>query len=573
MRVCKVDLHVHSPYSRVEKDVLRRVISSESYTLPEEIYYKAKKRGMDFVTVTDHNSIEGALEIAHLPSVFISEEVTVKFPEDGCSIHVVVLDINEEKHREIQRLKDNVYELVRYLHSENIVHFVAHPFSSVDGKLRKEHWEKMLVLFDIFEVRNGTQKEEDSLLLERILKDLSPEKIEEIANKYSVAPLSQTPWKKSMVAGSDDHSVLYIGKTYTVGEGLSLSAFLNSIREGRCKPEGRGGSYLTIGHSIYATGYKFYKHKAGKNSKIRFFDMILDDEKKGKVLEKIFLSNNRRGLSLFPKNLLVYLFIKKFSKKMSFLSSIAAITEFTRNLPFYTALFPYLFGLSYQNKDRNLTREIKREYLNCQDGVKVAVFFDGKIPDKARGLPEGENIEVLGCGKIRKKKKGFSLNGFTLFPPVMDFSFPFCPEINFSFPPLIELVSYCEKREFDLFHVLTPGPVGVCGILASKILKVPLIGVYHEGLLTPFSPLFSKDNLKNVVWLYLGWFYNQMDRIIVASEKEAEILERKNIPGKKIEIVPLLEGKDFSWSFESLDKIFNDGAVLKSLFKTYKSFY
>jgi len=57
MRVCKVDLHVHSPYSRVEKDVLRRVISSESYTLPEEIYYKAKKRGMDFVTVTDHNSI------------------------------------------------------------------------------------------------------------------------------------------------------------------------------------------------------------------------------------------------------------------------------------------------------------------------------------------------------------------------------------------------------------------------------------------------------------------------------------------------------------------------------------
>jgi len=64
-----------------------------------------------------------------------------------------------------------------------------------------------------------------------------------------------------------------------------------------------------------------------------------------------------------------------------------------------------------------------------------------------------------------------------------------------------------------------------------------------------------------------------MDRIIVASEKEAEILERKNIPGKKIEIVSLLEGKDFSWSFESLDKIFNDGAVLKSLFKTYKSFY
>ncbi|MBC7188724.1 PHP domain-containing protein, partial [Candidatus Aerophobetes bacterium] len=108
----KADLHVHSTFSEVEKGILKRIIPSESYTLPSEIYRIARKRGMDFVTITDHNSIRGALEIAHLPGVFISEEVTATFPEDGCKVHIIVLDINENQHKEIQMLRENIYELV-----------------------------------------------------------------------------------------------------------------------------------------------------------------------------------------------------------------------------------------------------------------------------------------------------------------------------------------------------------------------------------------------------------------------------------------------------------------------------
>lgn len=36
-------------------------------------------RGMDFVTITDHDTIDGALEIAHLPGAFVSEEMTAWF--------------------------------------------------------------------------------------------------------------------------------------------------------------------------------------------------------------------------------------------------------------------------------------------------------------------------------------------------------------------------------------------------------------------------------------------------------------------------------------------------------------
>jgi len=96
MKLYKADLHVHSEYSKIEGGALKRITHSESYTPPEEVYRIAKKRGMDFITITDHNSIQGALKISHFDDVFISEEVTTKFPEDGCEIHLITLNINEK---------------------------------------------------------------------------------------------------------------------------------------------------------------------------------------------------------------------------------------------------------------------------------------------------------------------------------------------------------------------------------------------------------------------------------------------------------------------------------------------
>jgi len=560
----KVDLHVHSLYSKVEGKVLKKIIQSESYTSPREIYQVAKKRGMDFVTITDHNSIQGALQIAQLPGVFISEEVTAKFPEDGCLIHLITLKINEIQHQEIQNLKDNIYELVKYLTSQDIIFFVAHPLASVNGKLKEEHWEKMLLLFDIFEVKNGVQKEKDNLLVEKILKTLSPQKIGELANKYDITPLSKTPWIKSMVGGSDDHGGLFIGKTYTVGEGSCLNSFLKFIKEGKCKPQGKGGTYFTVGNSIYATGYRFYKNRFKKRISLNFLDKILSDERKGKILEKIFLNNGRKGPLFFPKNFLISYVIKKFSKKMPLLHILRTVRKFNKNLPSYAILFPYFYGFVYQNKDQNFTKRVKRGYLNLGEPLKVAVFadtawdkkdFSSPFFDRSHLFPEDEEVEILCCAK----KKNFSEKGLKLFHSVADFPFPFFPQINLYIPSLLEVLIYCEKKEFTVLHVLTPGSMGITGILVSKILKLPIIGTYK----TDFSNLIASSDgdggFKNMVDWYLGWFYNQMDKVVVDSKRYFDKLKDKNISQEKITIIPKQADRDSSYDlFPLLNQIPQD---------------
>ena len=156
-RIYKSDIHVHSKYSNKPTIwALKKINCPESYTSPEFIYKSAQKIGMDYVTITDHNTIQGALEIAHLPGVFISAEVTAYFPEDGCKLHIVILDINEEIFKEVMRLRTNVYHLVAYLQKNTIAHFIAHPLYD-NAKLSVETVEKILLLFDVFEVKNGSR--------------------------------------------------------------------------------------------------------------------------------------------------------------------------------------------------------------------------------------------------------------------------------------------------------------------------------------------------------------------------------------------------------------------------------
>src|SRR6201999_2332913 len=64
----RCDMHVHSTASELSKLGIQRSLSlPECATEPWEVYELAKQQGMDFVTITDHDTIAGALSISHLP--------------------------------------------------------------------------------------------------------------------------------------------------------------------------------------------------------------------------------------------------------------------------------------------------------------------------------------------------------------------------------------------------------------------------------------------------------------------------------------------------------------------------
>src|SRR3954469_19380446 len=94
MSSSRADMHVHSTASQLSKLGVQRSLGlPECATPPEEVYDLAKRRGMDFVTITDHDTIDGALELAVLPDTFISEELTVSFAGEPQAVHVLCYGI------------------------------------------------------------------------------------------------------------------------------------------------------------------------------------------------------------------------------------------------------------------------------------------------------------------------------------------------------------------------------------------------------------------------------------------------------------------------------------------------
>ncbi len=67
----RADLHEHSYFSNKSPFcIVRKVNYPESYTRPRFIYDTAKAKGMDYVTITDHNTIDSAFVSVEIDTYF-----------------------------------------------------------------------------------------------------------------------------------------------------------------------------------------------------------------------------------------------------------------------------------------------------------------------------------------------------------------------------------------------------------------------------------------------------------------------------------------------------------------------
>lgn len=259
----RTDLHVHSKYSdRPSEWFLRRIGAPECFIEAETLYQEMRNRGMDFVTISDHNCIDGALEIAHLPGTFISNEVTTYFPENGCKIHCLVLGITEAQFAIIQEIRENIYDLHKYLIEEDVIHSIAHPLYRVNSRLTVEQIEKLLLMFKRFELVNGTRDGHASDVFRIICENLTSGMMEQMADRHGIDPCGPLPWKKWFTGGSDDHSGAYPAAAHTITPyAEDVEEFLAHLRRGDHQPGGASGGSLVLGHCLYHIAYGYYKSR------------------------------------------------------------------------------------------------------------------------------------------------------------------------------------------------------------------------------------------------------------------------------------------------------------------------
>jgi hypothetical protein len=212
--MAKADLHVHSKYSnRPNEWFLQRLGAAQSYTEPEAIYDRAMKAGMHFVTITDHNTIEGSLQLAgKYPEAFTGVQTTTYFPEDHCKVHLLIYGLNGDPFDEVQRIRKDIYQLRDYVVEQQLAHSVAHAAYDINRRLTTAHLEKLAVLFDVFEAINASLNVPSNEVWYHWLKYLTKESLSDLEEKHRLLAQHEDSWIKGFTGGSDDHGGLFIGK-------------------------------------------------------------------------------------------------------------------------------------------------------------------------------------------------------------------------------------------------------------------------------------------------------------------------------------------------------------------------
>jgi predicted metal-dependent phosphoesterase TrpH len=228
----KCDLHVHTIHSGMCTVPLLRRICRESYNDPREVYATLKRRGMDLVTVTDHDSIDAVEPLRHHPDFFLSEEVSC-VTTSGTRLHMGVYGIEERDHVELQRRSSDMASLLAYLGERDLLFSVNHVFSGLTGSRLIADFEEFTARFPAVETLNG--------------------QMIQAANRAAAAFASRTG--KVPVAGSDAHSMASLGHTYTEVSGARDRAeFLAGLKRGRATVAGESGNYWKLTRAIAAVG-------------------------------------------------------------------------------------------------------------------------------------------------------------------------------------------------------------------------------------------------------------------------------------------------------------------------------
>ncbi|MHB1356979.1 MAG: PHP domain-containing protein [Anaerolineae bacterium] len=193
----RVDLHVHT------------CASPDSLAAPDRIRYWARRRGIDAIAITDHNTIAMARELACLADllIIIGEEVLTS---DG---EIIGLFLHEQVP-----IGSSVLDTARYIHEQGGLVYLPHPYDSLrHSAIHLDVLTSLLPSIDLIEVFNA-----------RVLKPSENRLAQDLADREH----------KPCGAGSDAHLACEVGRTFVdvpsfEGGGNFLQAMGKSSVHGR----------------------------------------------------------------------------------------------------------------------------------------------------------------------------------------------------------------------------------------------------------------------------------------------------------------------------------------------------
>ncbi len=605
--VTRCDLHVHSRASRGDEGWFTRVFGCpESYVEPALQYDLSLAQGMDFFTLTDHDTIDGCLALADRPRVFLSEEVTAVFPEEACTIHVLAWNITPDQHVAIQDKRRNVYHLVDYLCDQGIAHAAAHPLLSPSWNLTAATLEKLLLLFPVLERVNGLLDVRIARDFEHLVERIDERILRDWAQKHGLSIRGNLQGRTAFTGGSDDHTLRRTGHVFTevAGPPRTPVEFFRDVMAGQGRAVGEHASLEDMTTTIRRTSHE---HLRRKGADARQADLIVDlfDAVLGRAevrrpaagrapsgqciaVAHAFAAAvqdhlGRSANATDPESLTEAEIIDRTQQVSDgFLGAaarglLAAVPGFDLGgilnagrdvVGALVAAAPMLGAADHFGQQEQQVRRIWggwsafapprarsmtalfSDSMGHKDGVST--WCDGFIAQAARERT-GLVVPVVDAVQGRLEDRSEDRSEDPLADPyrriaaVASQALPFYSSFKLSLPSLMGVLRMLWSDRVTHVELATPGPMGLMGWLGARLLRLPVTATFHTDVVA-LGELLGGDPIPlGALRKYVRWFYLAAERVRVFSPPSRDAVLRLGVPAERIDLVmPRIDPHDFS---------------------------
>lgn len=584
----KVDLHCHSKFSAHPSEwFLQRIGARESYTEVESLYRQARARGMTHVTITDHNTIDGALELvrSHPDDTFISVEATAYFPEDGCKVHILIYDITPVQFNIIQDKRQDIYRLRDYLREENLACSVAHATYSVNNRLTGNTIEKLLLLFDVFEGINGARGKLHNGTVQKLLSSLDIAQLDRLRKKHGIEPWGDQSWRKGLTGGSDDHAGLFIGRTYT--ESIScvdVQGLVLAIKEKTTVASGSQGGHKSLAFAIYKIARDFSKDKAeaGSWSFMSFVSSLLFTEKRAGfrgwwALNKLKRAKDSRtkALARFCEEISSYhgddpddsharieavydslgrltdeflnMVMTSLEKDLKNGQTDRVMKNISATLPAAFMIAPFFTSAHHLYcRNRDILRHIDDSFGVKRKGPSSILWFSDTVCElngvavtmrelATTASRTGHPVKVVTSLPESEASGALPENTINL-PCIYSVTPEFYSAYTLRIPSVLGALDIIANESPDEIVISTPGPVGLLGMAAARVLGIKCTGVYHTDFTRQADHFIGDEKVSSMIEAYTRWFFQQMDHVRVPSRQYITMLSDRGLDPTRMSI-------------------------------------
>jgi glycosyltransferase involved in cell wall biosynthesis/predicted metal-dependent phosphoesterase TrpH len=533
----RVDMHCHSTASQFSRLGVQRSLGlPECATPPEEVYALAKRRGMDFVTITDHDTITGCLELDGRPDCFISEELTARFAGEPQAVHVLCYGITPGDHEWLQAHSGDVEACAAYLHENGIACALAHPFFNVAAPLTRRHRRRLAELFPVWEVRNGSRAAE--------------------LNRPAVVYIETRGG--TGIGGSDDHAGVDIGRTFTEAPAAGTpEEFLAHLLRGDAEAGGEHGGAAKWTHAAMALATRALGEAGPGQGEaagappnpaavLKMAERVIREGavREGKVAADIGPDDARAlleawlasvGLDLRGGELIAYLQGEDFSHadlyrrarrihdrrlRAAVESGAAAVAagDFQSAVNgLFEALLP---AVPYAPSAAFLGAEKAKLSAGEAPRRRIALIADG-IGSMHGVTHTIEQIRELGVPGFDVEVIGTDPGVDRRLPAAAELELPFYEGMRLGVPGLPDLVETLAEGSYDLVHVTAPGPAGIAATLLGRITGAAQLASYHTELAAYAGMRSGDDGVEALARIGLGAFYGA-PRVVLSPSPSAD---------------------------------------------------